>query len=96
MTALSETTFEQRLDLYWPSETNSGTQSERRSKAVPTLIGMMGALHVHHPQHKPKAGVRANALEHPNLALLGRPALYKYPRIGWFRRLAIYYTEVDS
>ena len=29
MTALSETTFEQRLGLYWPSEPNAGTQAER-------------------------------------------------------------------
>jgi len=96
MTILSETTFEQRLGLYWPSEANAGTQAELRAKAVPELIRLMGPLHVHHPQYKPKPGLRASALEHPNLALLGRPALYRYPRISWLRRLAIYYTDVDS
>ena len=96
MTTLSETTFSQSLGLYWPSEANAGTQAERRAKAVSELIKLMGPLHVHHPQYKPKPGLRASALEHPNLALLGRPAFYRYPKIGWLRRLAIYYTEVDQ
>jgi len=92
---LYSTSFEQRLALYWPSESNTGPQAERREKAAPILIELMGALHAHHPDYVPKPGMRQRAVDPQNLALLRRPILQLSRRVGWLRRLAIYYMEMD-